>query len=223
MFILYPLRDKLRLGIDLVGGTYLVLEVQTHEAVEAVLAEKMQLIVDKLKKSGKPLPKTREVKNEALTLTFATVDGLQNASSFLNMSEPQLRQTAAGTVLTIRLDEKEAKRVRDAAVAGNVDVLHLRLNKLNVEETPVSRQGEKNIIVELPGVDDPQKARAMIGKVAKLEFKIVERSAGSREDLLYELGGEELPPDKEILRGKEGEYFLVSRYTDITGKLLARS
>ena len=40
----------------------------------------------------------------------------------------------------------------------------------------ITRQGEKNIIVELPGIDDPQKAKAMIGKVAKLEFKLVERT-----------------------------------------------
>ena len=91
---------------------------------------------------------------------------------------------------------------------------------MNVEETPVTKQGEKNIIVELPGIDDPQKAKAMIGKVAKLEFKLVERAGGSREDILYELEGEELPPDKEIIHGKEGQFYLLSKYTDITGKLL---
>lgn len=220
IFIVYPIREKLRFGIDLVGGTYITLEVQTDKAVEAELAEKMQSMSDKLKKANKVLPKSKEIKNETLTLTFDTLDALQGVASFLTLSEPQLKQTVEGTTLKLNFEEKFAKRIKDAAVRSDIEVLHARLNKLNVEETPVTKRGEKNIIVELPGIDDPQKAKAMIGKVAKLEFKLVERSGGSREDILYELEGEDLPPDKEILHGKEGQFYLLSKYTDITGKLL---
>ena len=220
IILVYPIRDKLRFGIDLVGGTYITLEVQTDKAVEAELAEKMQILTDKLKKSNKVLPKSREVKNEKLMLNFETVDALQAAASFISLNEPRLKQVVEGSTLILSFDEKEAKRIKEHAVRSDIEVLHSRLNKLNVEETPVTKQGEKNIVIELPGIDDPQKAKAMIGKVAKLEFKLVERSGGSREDILYELEGEELPPDKEIIQGKEGQYYLMPKYTDITGKLL---
>jgi preprotein translocase subunit SecD len=218
--VIYPIREKLRFGIDLVGGTYITLEVQTDKAVEAELAEKMQSLSDKLRKSNKILPTSKEVKNEKMMLNFETVDALQAAASFISLNEPRMKQTVEGTTLTVAFDEKETKRIKEHAVRSDIEVLHSRLNKLNVEETPVTKQGEKNIVIELPGIDDPQKAKAMIGKVAKLEFKLVERSGGSREDILYELEGEELPPDKEILQGKEGQYYLMSKYTDITGKLL---
>ena len=218
--LLYPIREKLRFGIDLVGGTYITLEVQTDKAVEAELAEKMQSLSDKLRKSNRALPKTKEVKDEKLILTFEALDALQSAASFISLNEPRMRQSVDGVTLTLAFDEKDAKRIKENAVRSDIEVLHSRLNKLNVEETPVTKLGEKNIVVELPGVDDPQKAKAMIGKVAKLEFKLVERSAGSREDILYELDGEELPPDKEILQGKEGHMYLMPKYTDITGKLL---
>lgn len=220
MILLYPINKKIRLGIDLVGGTYLTLQVQTDKAVEAELTEKMQSLPEKLKKANKPLPKSKEIKNEILFLNFDNVDALQNVASFLTLSEPQLKQRVEGTTLELKFEEKFAKKIRDNAVTNDIEVLHSRLNKLNVEETPITRQGEKNIIVELPGIDDPQKARAMIGKVAKLEFKLVEKAGGSKEDLLYEMEGEEVSPDKEILPGKDGQNYLVSRYTDITGKLL---
>ena len=220
LFIIYPIREKLRFGIDLVGGTYITLEVQTDKAVEAELAEKMQGLTDKLRKANKVLPISKEIKDETLILNFDNIDALQGVASFLTLAEPQLKQSVEGTVLKIRFEEKFAKRIKEEAVRNDIEVLHTRLNKLNVEETPVTKRGEKNIIVELPGIDDPQKAKAMIGKVAKLEFKLVERSGGSREDILYELEGEELPPDKEILHGKEGQFYLLSKYTDITGKLL---
>lgn len=218
--ILYPFKDKLRLGIDLVGGTYLTLEVKTNEAVDAELAEKMQKIVTELKKAGKQLPIRREVKDEVLTLTFDGNEAAQNAANFINMSDVRLKQELDGNSLKLTMDERESKRVKDEAVRNNIEVLHARLNKLNVEETPVARQGEKNIVIELPQVNDTQKAKAMIGRMAKLEFKLVEKTGGSREDILYELEGEELPPDKEILRGRDGMQYLVPRFTDITGKLL---
>jgi len=220
VIILYPLREKLRFGIDLVGGTYITLEVQTDKAVEADLAEKMLMLPDKLKKAHKPLPLTKEVKDETLILTFDNAQALQDVASHLTLSEPQLKQVVEGTTLKLRFEDKFAKKIKEEAVRRDIEVLHSRLNKLNVEETPIAKQGEKNIVIELPGIDDPQKAKAMIGKMAKLEFKIVEREAGSKEDLLYEIEGEELPPDKEIVHGKEGGYFLLSKYTDITGKLL---
>lgn len=220
LLILYPFKDKIRLGIDLVGGTYLTLEVKTNEAVDADLAEKMQKIVTELKKAGKQLPVKREVKDQVLTLTFADLDAVQNAANFINLSDVKLKHEVEGNSLKLTMDERDAKRVKDEAVKNNIEVLHARLNKLNVEETPVTRQGDKNIVVELPQVKDSQKAKAMIGTMAKLEFKLVERAGGSRDDILYELEGEELPPDKEILNGRDGMYYLVPRYTDITGKLL---
>jgi preprotein translocase subunit SecD len=218
--VLYSVREKMRFGIDLVGGTYITLEVQTNQAVEAELAEKMLMLPDKLKKSRKPLPLTKEVKDETLILTFDSTQALQEVASFLTLSEPRLKQTVEGTKLKLQFEDKVAKRIKEEAVLKNIEVLHSRLNKLGVEETPVAKQGEKNIVVELPGVGDPQKAKSIMGKMAKLEFKLVEREAGSKEDLLYEIGGEELPPDKEIVLGKEGRYFLLSKYTDITGRFL---
>jgi protein-export membrane protein, SecD/SecF family/protein-export membrane protein SecD len=220
IFLLYPIREKLRFGIDLVGGTYINLEVQTDKAVEAELAEKIQGLSDKLRKANKVLPISKEVKDETLILNFDNLDALQGVASYVTLSEPQLKQSVEGTTLKLRFEDKFAKRIKENAVRSDIEVLHSRLNKLNVEETPVTKQGERNILVELPGIDDLQKAKAMIGKVAKLEFKLVERSGGSREDILYELEGEDLPPDKEILHGKEGQYYLLSKYTDLTGKLL---
>jgi len=106
-------------------------------------------------------------------------------------------------------------------VLGNIEVLRARLDKMSVAEIAIAPQGEKNIIIELPDVDDPQQAKTMIGKPAVLEFKLVERAGRSKEDLLYEYDGE-LPDDMHIIagRGLDKTYYLVNKYTDITGRLL---
>ncbi len=67
-----------------------------------------------------------------------------------------------------------------------------------MEEITIAAQGEKNIIVELPDVSDPQQAKAMIGKAAVLEFKLVQKVGKTPEDILYELDG--------ILAGRYGNF-----------------
>lgn len=95
------------------------------------------------------------------------------------------------------------------------------MNALGVEETPIAVQGEKNIVIELPGIDDPQKAKDVIGKVAKLEFVPVEQEGTTKEDILYRLEGEVVPPDKQIVySSRDHLYYLVPRYAELTGRFL---
>ena len=79
LYYLYPLRSSLRFGSDLVGGVYLTLAVQTEEAVEADLVNKMGLFVSNLKKSGKSVTK-KSVKNQVIELEFATAQEAQEAA-----------------------------------------------------------------------------------------------------------------------------------------------
>lgn len=219
--LLYMKWDKLRFGIDLVGGTYMVLEVQTDKAVESELAELMQSFPEKFKREQIPQPKTRVIENQTIVLTFETPDATERAAAYFRLQEPNLVQTIEGNTIKLRFDDKYAARVKTDAVRNNVEVLHTRLNALGVEEIPISTQGEKNIVVELPSVKDPQTAKAMIGKQGKLEFKLVEREGATKEDILYKLEGEVLPPDKEIIfSNRDGRYYMVSRYAELTGKSL---
>ncbi len=223
-FFIFPLREKLRFGIDLVGGTYITLDVQTDEAVQSELGESLQRILAKLKKEKIETPASASVQGLAIELVFASAEGVNAAaesirSHFIN-DQSGLEQAVEGNQIKVRFNERRAKKIKDEAVKSNIAVLRARLNKMGVEEITIASHGEKSIVVELPDVTDRQQARAMIGKVAKLEFKLVERMGSSPEDILYELG-QDLPKDKEILPGtKEGEFYLVSRYTDITGAQL---
>ena len=223
LYFLYPLRQTLRFGIDLVGGTYLTLEVQTDKAVESELVSKLQGIEPKLKQARKVLPISKKIEKEEIVLTFENIQQTQDAALLLKEAERDLKQTVENNVITLRFSNQTAQRIKNDAVQQNIEVLRTRLNKLSVAEIPISGQGEKNIIVELPDVANPQEAKEMVGRTAQLEFKLVERVASTEEDLLFELEGE-VPDDMEIVPGvrNEGrpEYYLVQKYADITGKLL---
>ncbi len=221
MALLYFRWDKLRFGIDLVGGTYITLQVQTDKAVESDLTDRMQSFPEKLKREGLPVPEKKTIENEQIVLTFRDADAAQKASSFFTLQEAGLKQSAEGNIIKLRLDDKAVSRIKRDAVTNNVSVLHTRLNALGVEEIPIAPQGERNIVVEIPNIQDPQKAKAMIGKAAKLEFKAVDAEGATKEDILYKLPGEVVPPDKEIIySSRDSTYYLVTRFAELTGKYL---
>jgi len=227
LYFILPFRQKLRFGIDLVGGSYITLEVQTDEAIRAELSEKLQRIPDRLKKANLKLASKELVKNEII-LKFESPDAAQAAASILRDEDPQLKVDVEGNEVKACFKERDAKQITKEAVQTDIEVLRTRVDKFGVAESSIAIQGDKNIIVELPGTGT-QEAKVAIGKSAKLEFRLVEKISGSKEDLLYEYDGD-LPDDKEILPGRfraelggPEHYYLVDRFTDLTGKLLKKS
>ena len=222
-YMLWPLRKTLRFGIDLVGGTFITLEVQTDKAVEAELYAKLQSITNKLKESNQEQPVTKSVENNSIVLTFSSAAAAQKAALAIEAQDKEVSINSSNEKVSISLPDGIIRRIKENAVTRNVEVLRNRLNKLSVEEITIAAQGERNIIVELPDVSDPQQAKAMIGKAAVLEFKLVEKMGKTPDDILYELDGI-LPGDMEILPGPDDAsgiptvYYLVSRYAEVTGK-----
>lgn len=215
--------DRINFGIDLVGGTYITLEVHTDKAVETELGDRVQAIIKKLTSENLEAPTNQKYEGVRGVLTFANIDAAHKAASFIKGFEPGLNIVSDNLNLILNFKENEAQRIKDWAVKGNIEVLRTRLDAMGVGEITIAQQGEKNIIIELPNVDDPQKAKAMIGKAALLEIKPVEAAARTQEELLDEYDGE-LPDDMQILQGRdrgyEKEYYLVPKYTDLTGRLL---
>lgn len=221
-YMLWPLRKTLRFGIDLVGGTFITLEVQTEKAVEAELYAKLQAINNKFKEAHQEQPITKTVENNSIILTYSSVAAAQKAALSIEEQDKEVSVSSNQDKVTLTLSDAAVRRIKENAVSRNVEVLRNRLNKLSVEEITIAAQGERNIIVELPDVSDPQQAKAMIGKAAVLEFKLVDRMGKSPDDILYELDGI-LPGDMEILPGQdEGNgaqvYYLVSKFAEVTGK-----
>lgn len=217
-------KDRLHFGIDLVGGTYITLDVQTDKAVELELQDKKQSILRCLKAEKYKAPISTDIKKEQLIMNFDNPTDAKSALNLINSKDQTLKGDISGSTLTVYFADSVAKKIKSDAVRGNVEVLKTRLDGLGVGEILVAAHGEKGIIIELPDIDDPQKAKAMIGKPALLEIKTLERTGNSEDDLLDDFDGE-LPGDLEILPGQEHgrsgkQYFLVQKYTDVTGRLL---
>lgn len=143
LFLMFPLNKKIKLGLDLQGGMYLVLEVDTA----------------KLPSGSKP----------------------------------------------------------SDAVDTALEVLRNRIDKFGVAEPIVQRQGEDRIVIQLPGLTDPQRAKKLIGSTALLEFRLVDN------ERLDDAEGGKIPKGYEILEDDEGKKYLLKKEPELTGSSLVNA
>ncbi|MCL5436362.1 MAG: protein translocase subunit SecD [Candidatus Dependentiae bacterium] len=226
-WFVYNINKYIKFGIDLVGGTYITLEVQLDKAHETELIERAQEASDILKKAGRVAPKSIDADGKAAvaTLLFPEVKDASAAAEALHGNVHGVSVDQIENKVFLRLSQEQIRQLDREAVESNINALNSRMNQFGVSEILIARRGERRIVVELPNVHNFQQAKAMIGKAAMLEFKLVEDVADSEQRLLERYGGE-LPEGTMIVPGKasmhrEGrEYYLLPKYTDITGKLL---
>lgn len=223
-YLIYPLKKHINFGIDLVGGTYIGLEVQTDKAVENELQMLIQPLLKKLKKQD--ISPSVKVEGGTVRLLFESETEARDNEALVYdaIQRSSLKASREGAAIVLSLPTSEINRIKRDAVQSNIEVLRTRVDKFGVGEVTIAAQGENKIIIELPNVQNPQQAKAMIGRAALLEFKVVEDVASSEEDLLAKYDGV-LPEGMMIAPGKErlgsrDVYYLVPSFTDVTGKLL---
>lgn len=213
-------------GIDLAGGTYLVLSVELEKAIENRLGSEFRSLDELFRaKQLKSAPKTKELKGMAIELTFDDEEIAKSCQNILQDARNKtLKVTRSGGIVRATLSSDLDRDMRTGAVDQAVNVLTNRLSGSGVEGIVVQRHGDRQVVVQLPGMDDPDRIKAVVTKTAHLEFKIVEASAATRQSLMDRFDGD-VPADKMIIPsvhnqdGQDaGEFYLVSAFPDITGE-----
>lgn len=220
---------RLKLGIDLQGGTYLVLGVEVEKAIENKLGSENKSLDNLFKEKGlQTLPLTKEIKDQAIAMDFEDEEYAKICYNLIRTEMPALRVVLKGDKVYAELSPVESQRIKTGSVEQAVNVLSNRLGGFGVESISVQQHGERQVVVQIPGVSDPERIKKIITKTAHLEFKIVEKIGSSKEELLDDFEGE-LPKDKMILphQGNRkygddegGRWYLVSAFPDVTGERL---
>jgi len=211
---------RVKLGIDLQGGTYFVLSVGVEKAIGHRLVKEHKHLQELFKKERiKKEPKKIVTQDAQISYFFDEEADARVCYHFVRKHVPLLSPSVTSNVVTLKLNPASEQNIRNGVVDQAVSVLQNRLNGFGVSGLIVQRHGQRQIVVQLPGVDDPERVKTLITKTALLEFKIVEKHALSEEDILDAYDGD-LPSDKMIVKGQNGvekDAYLVSAYPDMTG------
>jgi preprotein translocase subunit SecD len=178
------------LGLDLRGGSHLIFEVDLKRAREITVERIAMHLQSLLEKKG---IKTT-VKAEREKITIQPVN--EEVKKLIKENYPDLSYSEQGSYIICELPETAFKKVETTSVDQAIEVIRNRIDQLGVAEPTIHRQGENEIIIQLPGVKDPKKALEIIGKTAQLEFKLLDE-----ETPLWK----ELP---SIIKSDEEEAFL---------------
>ncbi len=195
--------NGIRLGLDLQGGSHLVLEVEVGKAVENRMRRVRSALRDELRERDIAF-KGLDISDTGDLVVAASTENMERVRDLLSTEFPQLevsgsRTGAGGAELRAVFAPRELDNIRNFAVDQTLETIRNRIDQFGVTEPTIQRQGQRDILVQLPGIQDPERAKALIGKTALLEFKLVDE----RGDVEQAVRSGP-PPGREVLYGYEG-------------------
>jgi preprotein translocase subunit SecD len=225
----YLPNDKINLGLDLRGGMHLLLEVEVQKAVDSMLDKYAADIKDSLTKKDIPFGKIERMPDGKISV--ALPDGKANdrfnqirSDQYPGLKVANFREAEGKFLYLLEANPKEAKGVEESAVRQALETIRNRVDQFGVAEPVIVPQGDREILVQLPGIKEPQRAIELIGKTALLEFKLVDE-----ENSLEEALKGNLPPGSEVLYQKVADRdsgvvtrrpYLIKKRSMMTGDVL---
>lgn len=184
--------SPMSLGLDLRGGVYVLLEVDMNQAVQSRLQSYEQDFSDRLRSASISRHRV-ELDGQTIRIRLTSVEDMLAARDVVQRADPDLLivEGADGKSLLVRMSESQINARRDFAIDQNVTTLRSRVDQLGVAEPLVQRQGEDRIVLQLPGVDDPNKISEIITATATIEFRMVDLSGDEPGSRRYQGRGSE--------------------------------
>lgn len=205
-------KQKIHLGLDLQGGIHLILEVETDKAVENAAERTAADLKDTLREKNVPFTKVEHQNGWKIVVQLPGPEAQGDVTRVVEQDFPLIHpegteSTGQGFTMVFGFVEKEAQRIKNMAADQALTTIRNRIDQFGVSEPDIRPQGEDRILVQLPGVQDPQRAISLIGKTALLEFKLVDDDANPQD-----AKGGKLPPGASVYPMKQADKTSGQRY-----------
>ncbi|MDG4574384.1 MAG: protein translocase subunit SecD [Defluviicoccus sp.] len=198
---------QVNLGLDLRGGSHILLQVDTA----ALIRERMDSVVDAARDALRGARIPYEGLGAGAAEAAVTIrDGarVEEARRLIAESDRDLLVNVGdGGRITLRLSEEGMRQRQAAAVEQSIEIIRRRIDATGVREPSIQRQGSDRVLVQLPGVDDPERIKTLIGKTAKMTFHLVDDQGASGGQASV---GTTLLPMREA-RGSDGQRRIAVR------------
>jgi preprotein translocase subunit SecD len=211
---------QVNLGLDLRGGSYLLLEVD----VAAAQTEQLNSVIDTVRNAlldAKIGYTGLNIQNNAIIFTIRDQDRIDDAKNALAKIDSALTvDIGSDGAGKMEFSSVATEQRRQQAVDQSIEIIRRRLDETGTKEPTIQRQGADRILVELPGVGDPEHVKQLLGKTAKLTFQLVDQSMSPDEAKRgrMPLGDEVLPAQTD--RPGQPEQYLVKRRVMVGGDTL---
>ena len=210
-----PFKKKVNLGLDLQGGSYLLLEIDTKPLVKERLQDKVVEIKKFLKNNNFDY-NSFKIKDDTINFNIENDNEKKFQNLFFSKKNNSINQyidqyrthqfdlSIQGTGYQITFSKYGLLTLNNAAVKQSIEIVRRRIDDLGTKEPTIVQRGEKRIVVELPGLKDPSRIKNLLGKTAQLNFRLISDKINDfgSEKMLSENGDEVVVNKKIIMSGE---------------------
>lgn len=207
------------LGLDLQGGSYLLLEVD----MDAVVQERMDNLAETVRvgmRNNRIGISNLSVSSDQLSFNVREQVAFVEAREILNglISPEMVVMTSDNAMLSVQFDEAGLARLTTLTVGQAIEIVRARVDETGTKEPVIQRQGRYRILLQLPGVDNPEQVKSLLGKTAKLGFQLVDISATAES---VKASGR-VPPGSELLPSRDNpdQHYLLNKRVLVSGEML---
>ena len=204
---------KINLGLDLQGGSYLLLEINSDTLIQEKIQDKI-IPLKKLLKENNIDYSNFKINNQSLSLNISDLDkfDLLFNSRKDNLVNPYIDnyrsfELTYNKIFNDRVEILFSKfgllTINNSALKQSIEIVRRRIDDVGTKEPTILQRGEKRILIELPGLKDPERIKTLLGKTAQLNFRLVSENSEFGTDKLISENGENLNVSKRIIMSGE--------------------
>jgi preprotein translocase subunit SecD len=184
----YLPKEKIHLGLDLQGGMHLVLEIDTEKALESMMERTANDLKESMMENKVRFRKVERTKGATISLELTDSAGRTTLDKLLRDHYPDLEIASSnmregGQIVNLKINDKRAVDLKKLTVEHSLETIRNRVDQFGIAEPEIVPEGDNRIMIQLPGIKDPERAKNLIGKTALLEFKIVDDEHSLEEAL----------------------------------------
>jgi preprotein translocase subunit SecD len=209
--------EPMSLGLDLRGGVHFLMEVDMDAAVDKAEERYISELRSFLRENKVRYKTITRNKPSGLLIRFKDDNERNNGQSLieknlldLNVIAPDANKTEFSLIITIK--DEVLRETQRLALQQNITTLRKRVNELGVAEPVIQRQGLKRVVVQLPGVQDTARAKAILGATATLEFRLVDEEHDPQEAV-----NGRIPAGSKLYYERNGQPILLKKQVMLTG------
>ena len=207
------INKKINLGLDLQGGSYLLLEINSDTLIQEKIQDKV-IPIKKLLKENNIEYSNFKINNQSLLVNISDIDkfDLLFNSRKDNLVNPYIDNYRSFELSYRKKTNKQIEisfskfgllTINNSALKQSIEIVRRRIDDVGTKEPTILQRGEKRILIELPGLKDPERIKSLLGKTAQLNFRLVSENSEFGTDKIISENGKKLNVSKRIIMSGE--------------------
>jgi len=214
--------QQINLGLDLQGGSHLLLEVEAA----TVITERLEALVDAIRSTLRG-ERIRYgglgLKNDQVQVTINKPEDVDRAYEAIRTElgfDSGMQISTSGRTISLVMTELEIQEAKRSAVEQSIEIVRRRIDETGTKEPTIQRQGDERIVIQLPGIDNPEEVKRLLGKTAKMSFHMVDHTVSAEG-----LASGRIPPGTMALPSVEDPNYRIAvrRKVEVSGDMLIDS